>query len=177
MENKSNLLFNILKSNKKTIRILDYLDKLRNKIKDDHIEWLFKAIIFLLEKDTNNFIIIDKYLLFLSDDKSKFLGEFYQLVNDIKINDIDNKILVDTFNFVKFLSKRNNTSYYIFINELLFSIRKLKVYDKKLVINIYYLFIRNIKESIERNNNFTKSYLEINESFEDLVDIINKYVD
>lgn len=186
------LLKKITEDEKKSIKILNYIDKLESKgFIDSNISiFLLKVIIIIISyypKEINKTICLLK-LFYISKSESK--TNLIKLIKNFDIsyyeenvfNDyyMDN-IIFETFKFVLNTFKINKELFLTLFNEIILNTSKVKSINKELKVQIYLLYLRNankiLVKSIEENkNNKGQVYLKVIEMCGVTTRLINSFI-
>ena len=185
-----NMFKKLVNNEKKSIKILNYIDKLESKDFINHNISLFLLKVFIIiisyHPDKINKIISFLKLFYYSKSESKndlvkliskFNIEYYEdnVFNDIYMD----SIIFNSFDFVCNVFKINKELSITLLNEILLNTYKIKTDDKELKVRIYLLYLRNanhiILNSIDNKQN-NQVYLSIVEACGVTTRLINSFL-
>lgn len=186
-----NLFKKIVNNEKKSIKILNLIDKLESKglINYSISIFLLKVFIIIISyypKKANKIINFLK-ILYISETESK--NDLVKLINKFNIafyeenvfNDFNmDSIIFNTFDFICNIFKISKELSITLLNEILLNTYKIKTEDKELKVKIYLLYLRNanhiLLNSLENNKGNSQIYLKIVESCGVTTRLINSFL-
>lgn len=187
-----NMFKKLVNNEKKSIKILNYINKLESKSFIDYNISLFLLKVFIIiisyhPKKINKIISFLK-VFYYSDSESK--NDLIKLIKKFNIvyyednvfNDVYmDSIIFSTFDFICNSFIINKELSITLLNEILLNTYKLKTDDKELKLNIYLLYIRSsnhiVLKSINNNNSdYGRVYLKIVESCGVTTRLINTFL-
>ena len=189
--NFTNLFKKIVNNEKKSIKILNLIDKLESKglINYSISIFLLKVFIIIISyypKKANKIISFLK-ILYTSETESK--NDLVKLINKFNItfyeenvfNDFNmDSIIFNTFDFICNIFKISKELSITLLNEILLNTYKIKTEDKELKVKIYLLYLRNanhiLLNSLENNKENSQIYLKIVESCGVTTRLINSFL-
>ena len=148
------ILSNILNNKKKSIKILNYIDKMESKgyINNDISLFTIKIIIIVLSYYPRKSKFVFKFIKMLYKTNNEIKMDFFNSINKFNLDYFDNnmiddyymdKIIFDTFHFIYNCYKLNKELTLTLFNEVLINTNKIKTNDKLLKIRIYLLYVKN----------------------------------
>lgn len=186
-----NLFKKIVGNKKKSIKILNLIDKLESKglINYSISVFLLKVFIIIISYYPNkaNKIISFLKIFYKSETESK--NDLVKLISKFNVtyyednvfNDINmDSMIFNTFDFICNIFKINKELSITLLNEILLNTYKIKTEDKELKVKIYLLYLRNanhiLLNSLQNNKEKSQIYLKIVESCGVTTRLINSFL-
>ena len=186
-----NIFKNLVNDEKKSIKILNYIDKLESKgfINYDISLFLLKVLIIIISYKPKKINKVISFLKIFYNSKGDSKNDMIKLINKFNVvyyeenvfNDYYmDSIIFDTFEFICNIFIINKELSITLLNEILLNTYKIKTENKELKLKIYLLYLRNanhiILSSIKNNNESNQMYLKIVESCGVTTRLINSFL-
>tara|TARA_B000000557_G_C20627686_1_gene380900 strand:+ start:90 stop:683 length:594 start_codon:yes stop_codon:yes gene_type:complete len=191
--NFSIILKKIIKSEKSSSLMYNYLKKLKKKEKLDDIVVIFmiKSILVIVSYYPDKVKRLLQFFKILKDSKSeskrdlinclKKVAEFEDCISDDEIeskNLIDyylDKIIFNTFNFIDMVMDINEGLIITLLGEIAINIIKIKSEDITLKMGIFLMYLKDSIDVIQKNKN-GQVYLKIVDICGTTTKVINNYI-
>ena len=186
------LLKKITKDEKKTFKILDYIEKLESKgyIDSDISFFLLKIIIIITSYYPNEIDKVVNLLKIFYKSKSESKNDLVKLISKFDLSSYEenvfndffmDSIIFETFDFLLNVYKINRELTITLLNEILLNTSKIKTSNKELKVQIYLLYLKNsnkiLQKSIqEKNSGKGQVYLKIIETCGVTTRLINSFI-
>ena len=185
-----NMFKKLVNNEKKSIKILNYIDKLESKgfINYNISLFLLKVFIIIISYYPEKTNKITSFLKIFYYSKSESKNDLVKLISKFNItyyeenvfNDIYmDSIIFNTFDFICNVFTINKELSITLLNEILLNTYKIKTEDKELKVRIFLLYLRNANHIILNsmdNKQSNQVYLNIVESCGVTTRLINSFL-
>jgi hypothetical protein len=175
------LLSQVIGDKKKSNKLIKIIDKLIESIESKM--FIFKFIIILLSYNPNKVDTVISFWEHLERNKEKtntieFLKRLSKINLDHIEDDLMDKIIFKTFDFIEEVFNIKDMLILTYLNEILINIMKLKIQNKILKINIYLKYLKESRRIFNKYNNDSKGlvYLKISEVCGVSTRLINDFI-
>ena len=185
-----NMFKKLVNDEKKSIKILNYIDKLESKgfINYNISLFLLKVFIIIISYHPEKINKVTSFLKVFYHSTSESKNDLVKLINKFNISYYEenvfndfymDSIIFNTFDFICNVFTINKELSITLLNEILLNTYKIKTEDKELKLRIYLLYLRNANHIILKSLNSKQSnqvYLNIVESCGVTTRLINTFL-